>query len=392
MMSRAGLPECPVCGGAAEPLLDLPGQAIYQHPVPAGVVVPPPHRLNLSWLSCAGCGHAWQPDFNARQLEEIYRNHYYTPAPSGMGVQFRNEFLACLSALGVTDTARVLLEVGASDGDTLEVLRTKVKAATAYAYEPNHDNATIARQRGLDVREKFFADIEDDALKPVDLAYARHVIEHIFDFDEFFSTLDQALASSAQLVLETPSLDFHSARASIAPFHVEHVHVFSARSLVRLAQGYGWAVLNHAVTNSGNLIAAFARGVAGREPERPQVRGLQSSIDRSAAQLRERFAGRRLLFWGAGSAGIALATQLGREPDIWTDGNLNKVGKRYVGSDLEIVSPESAFAAATVAGDALVVVITSSFAPEILPRLDSYGWGGDVYDFSGKKLRTRNDA
>ena len=193
--------------GAAEPLLDLPGRAIYQHPVSAGVAVPPPHRLNLSWLSCAGCGHAWQPDFNARQLEEIYRNHYYTPAPSGMGVQFRDEFLACLGALGVTDTPRVLLEIGASDGDTLEVLRTKLNAATAYAYEPNRENATIARQRGLDVREKFFADIEDDALQPVDLAYARHVIEHIFDFDIFFSTLDRALAPGAQLVLETPSLD-----------------------------------------------------------------------------------------------------------------------------------------------------------------------------------------
>ena len=168
--------------------------------------------------------------------------------------------------------------------------------------------------------------------------------------------------------------------------------MFSARSLVRLAQRHGWAVLNHAVTDSGNLIAAFARGAPGREPEPPQVRGLQSSIDRRAAQLRERFAGRRLLFWGAGSAGIALTTQLGREPDIWTDGNLNKVGKRYVGSDLEIVSPESAFAAAADAGDALAVVITSSFAPEILPRLNSYGWGGDVYDLSGKKLRTRDDA
>ncbi len=100
----------------------------------------------------------------------------------------------------------------------------------------------LGKARGLDVREEFFtreaaaaADIE-----PVDLIYARHVIEHIFDFEDFFVGVNAVTRPGADLVLETPSLDFHAAEGSLAPFHVEHIHVFALRSLARLAARHGW--------------------------------------------------------------------------------------------------------------------------------------------------------
>ena len=381
------LPLCPVCAAAGVAFLELNSQPIYQHPVPAGAVVPEPYRLDLCWECCADCGHAWQPSFDPRQLEEIYRSHYYTPAPGGLGVQFRDEFMASLDGLGIAAAPRVLLEIGASDGDTLQLLRERCGARRAYAYEPNHENAAIARQRGLDVHEKFFADIEGDTLEPVDLVYARHVIEHLFDFGAFFAALGRVVAPRAQLLLETPSLDHHAAARSIAPFHVEHVHVFGARSLARLAQRHGWALLGQTITGSGNLISAFVRGAPRPEPERPAVQGLQAALEGEVARLREQYAGRPLLFWGAGSAGIALATQLAREPDFWTDGNPNKVGKHFVGSARTIISPQAAFAAARTLGDAVALVIASSFTTEILRSLSDYDWRGEVYDLSGNRLR-----
>src|SRR5690606_2818579 len=140
----------------------------------------------------------------------------------------------------------------------------------------------------LDVREQFFDGAVAGAnLDPVDLIYARHVIEHIFDFDDFFAGVNGVAGAAAELILETPSLDY-AGQGSIEPFHVEHVHVFSLRSLARLAASYGWGLQHSAVTTSGNLIACFGRGAAVATPPYPSLQGLQDAVDQRRAHLRSR--------------------------------------------------------------------------------------------------------
>ena len=57
-------------------------------------------------------------------LEQIYRSHYYTPAPDGIAVQFRSEFFATLDRFGLLTAPRqALLEIGASNGDVLAELK-----------------------------------------------------------------------------------------------------------------------------------------------------------------------------------------------------------------------------------------------------------------------------
>ena len=46
----ADQPSCPVCGAGGRPLLYLPAQPIYQHPVSADAVVPEPHAIDLVGL------------------------------------------------------------------------------------------------------------------------------------------------------------------------------------------------------------------------------------------------------------------------------------------------------------------------------------------------------
>ena len=141
----------------------------------------------------------------------IYRSHYYTPAPDGIAVQFRNDFLSAVDRFGLTTPRRVLLEIGASDGDVLAELKTRTGAARAYAFEPNSENAAVARRRGLDVREEFFGEsVSQEDLDAAELVYARHVIEHIFEFNGFFAGLNAIATPMADLILETPSLDHHA--------------------------------------------------------------------------------------------------------------------------------------------------------------------------------------
>jgi Methyltransferase domain len=387
-MSSVPNPLCPICRGLGKALLSLPGQPIYQHPVPADAVVAEPYAIDLDWSACMDCSHAWQPNFNEAVLRNIYRSHYYTPAPDGIGVRFRDDFLETMESFRLSKMPRVLLEIGASDGDVLARFKERTSASLAYAFEPNKENAAIARGRGIDVREKFFgSDAAGEELAPVEFIYARHVIEHVFDFRGFFKGVNDVASRDADLILETPSLDFHAAQGSIAPFHIEHVHVFALRSLTTLANSHGWRHEESVVTGSGNLIARFRKGESFAQIPAPNLDNLQATLIQRRVEMQRLLAGRRTIFWGAGSAGIALASAVGREPDIWTDGNPNKIGKRFVGSARTIVSPESAIAeAGSPAFGSPIFVITSSFQEEILPRLRQLGWNGPVFDAAGNRL------
>ena len=81
------------------------------------------------------------------------------------------------------------------------------------------------------------------------------------------------------------------------------------------------------------------------------------------------------------------ADDLGREPDIWTDGNPAKERKCFVAQSGSVMSPEAAFAEAL--GERYenpALVITSVFVREILPRVRAMGWTGDVFDYDGNRL------
>ena len=304
-------PLCPICGGAPQTLLSLDNQPIYQHPVPAEAVVPGPYTVDLSWVRCEDCAHAWQAAFDAGLLESIYRSHYYTPAPDGLARQFRDDFISALEAFGLIAPRSTLLEIGASDGDVLEAMKARTGARHAYAFEPNGENAVIARSRGLEVHESFFDGRSAQlGMRPSDLIYARHVIEHVFQFANFFAGINAAATPGADLILETPSLIPRIPRFLVALSHRARARFFAAlagnaRSTVRLD------LRHHVVTAEGNLIAAFRRSTppATAEPDLapPRLEGLQAATNAYRSRLRELVDARRLVFWGAGSAGIGLA-------------------------------------------------------------------------------------
>src|SRR5690606_25441523 len=95
--------------------------------------------------------------------------------------QFRNDFLDSMERFGLLKPRKVILEIGASNGDALAEVKARTGASRAYAFEPNAENAAVARQRGLDVYEEFFGRaVEERRLEAASLLYARHVIEHVF--------------------------------------------------------------------------------------------------------------------------------------------------------------------------------------------------------------------
>lgn len=378
--------NCPVCNYKKNTLLlKLNNFPIYQHPMDDTSNIPLPHVIDIEYSICRQCAHAFQLNYNKDILEAIYKHHYYTPSPENIGASFRYDFIKFISENNIIDKKTLnVLEIGCSSGEVLAELKTIYSNVDYHGIEPNEETAIAAEKKELIVEKAFFTEkIASSLCFKSDLIYSRHVIEHIFDFKNFFKAISKVSHSTSTLILETPSLDWSITQPSTQAFHVEHIHVFSERSLVTLANQFGWFKDKSIVTASGNLIISFTnKEKKSLLPLAPSDNGkLKQKIDKDIQALQSYCKDEEFIFWGAGSGAVTLLALTGLKPLYIIDGNPNKTGKRFCGLNYTIkYSIDTINALINKDLDKkLTVIISSSFHDEIKHELTSLGWRGNIY-------------
>lgn len=385
---------CPVCASPEiQPFFSLPNFPVYLHEVGADVAQVP---RDLNYASCTACGHAFIPGYDRELLEDIYRHHYWGADVENIGHSQRDEFARLFSRVRAAlplEHAEVL-EIGCSSGQMLRELQTRFAQDAYSGFEPNVANTEVCREQGYAVTNSFFGEESAQAClsrragRGFDLIYHRHVIEHIFDFDDFFRGMNVAAAPGARLLIETPSLEANLASQSLNPFCHEHIHVFAAASLATLAARFGWQYQESACTAMDNTIAVFLfapgeTGPAATRPQnlpRPDSAAFARNIGAWQQRLRNATRGQRVMFWGAGSYCTTLLSLCDIAPEKILDGNPNKAGKRMAGSVMLIEHAPQAIQRLLESGEdmAVTMVIASSYHAEIQAELKRLGWRGPV--------------
>jgi SAM-dependent methyltransferase len=361
---------------------------VYQHPVPATTQIEA-RTVDLEYAFCDSCGHAFLTASHRELLEDLYTNHYYTPAPRAISQLLRGRFLDFVaSALNTKAPVRVV-EIGCSSGDQLLDLQKVYPEAYLLGIEPDRRNADAARSNGLPVVEAFFTlPVARNLAAKFDLIFARHVIEHVFDFEDVFQAIDQIANEGAVLVLETPALEAHLEAGSIDPYHIEHTHVFSSASLVKLAAKFGWFAYKFMVTPEKNSIMAFQKGGERSIAIQPPLPLGMNRIEQRIGHWRQAFAAAKqhgdVLVWGAGSFGRSLLAVTDMCPVAIIDGNPNKAGLKFVGLEVQILFADDEITRRIADGTAAgtTVIVASTYHAEIVDRLRSFGWNGRTIDLS----------
>lgn len=382
--------SCPVClSNQSEKLLSLDGFPIYQHPIPRGEFINPPYAVDLEYYICSDCRHAYQSNYDVDVLEGIYSNYYYTPRPEDIATEATNEFSDSLSKY-ISNSGRALgsiLEIGCSCGEVLDVISTLSPNSDISAFEPNNETRKVALEKGYRVFPDFcgtsFSKKHD---KKYDFIFSRHVIEHIFDFKDFFSAINDLSKDSTVLALETPCLDYVLKNKSMAGFHIEHVSYFSRSSLVRLLSRHGWKLEESFETKLGNMIMFFNKGIGVdlKFPD-PDVDSFQLYVDESKSFVSEKLksSNKKIAMWGAGSLGRIKMSFMGFTPTVVIDSNPNKVSRYYPGiPDLNIMLVDDWISLNYLNQDEWVILIASTFVREISRKIKSLGWSGEVLDIS----------
>ena len=379
--------NCPICNhNETQPLLTLEHTPIYQHPLTPECHIPLPHYLDLEYRFCTHCGHGLQSQFDKELMDKIYANHYYTPAPDSIGHQFRDEFFTAIETIVANQQPGCrILEIGSSSGELLAIFRQKISNPYLMGYEPSHKSAIAARQLDIPTRCEFFTpqSVQQEH-QEYDIIVSRHVIEHIVDFSAFMEAIAHVSHENTRLILETPSLDDAMLRPNIAPFHVEHAHVFSAYSLAKLAANYGWFSEQHNVTSGGNLILCFTRDRARMItiPPLPFNNRLQELLHWQAQRLTQEIGMRKIILWGADSGGTSLICIHNLHPELVVDGNPNKQGKKFCGQPWIIqYGPEAIVRLQQDSNckmEEYCIIIGSAFYKEIRAQLAELNWRGGI--------------
>lgn len=379
--------NCPICNHKeSQLLLQLQHTPIYQHPVEPECDIPLPHYLDLEYRFCPGCGHAFQSHFDNVLMDSIYTNHYYTPAPDSIGHQFRDEFFTAIAQiLSVLQPGCRILEIGSSSGEVLATFKQNINHPYLMGYEPSQNSAAAARQLGIPTRCEFFTPQSVQVeTQPYDLIVSRHVIEHIIDFEAFWSAIAHIAHAGTCVILETPSLEVAMQKPSISPFHVEHAHVFSAHSLATLAAAHGWYAEQKHFTSAGNMILCFARDKALAAPiaRPPFTTSLQQLLNWQAKRLTEEIGTRKVILWGAGAGGLSLICAHRLQPEQLVDGNPNKQGKKFCGQPWIIAYGPDVITRLVEQNEsnpeAYTIIIGSTFYREIRAMLAELNWQGGI--------------
>jgi len=202
------LASCPCCEQAASSLSDV-------------------------FLRCAGCQHTWrrEPTEHAVNYAQLSRRNQ-EQSPS-----YRRKLsdrLQTLSSLLFADCN--VLEVGCAEGG----LGARIKQQYALQYEgvePSRDVET-AQQR----LDKVYRDVRDiDEAKQYDLVMAFHVLEHIENISSALQAWKAQLKPGGHLLVEVPNRSGHPLLA--IDQHPEHLHQFTAASLVTLMTRLDMAVI-----------------------------------------------------------------------------------------------------------------------------------------------------
>jgi len=250
---------------------------------------------------------------------------------------------------------RSVFEIGCNDGLFMEKLRER-GAKVLVGVEPNPVSGKIARERGI----KVYPDMISPALcrdavshaGKFNLVVSRQVLEHIVDFENFFTCVKLVLREDGLLFIDVPDFAPGSSVGDLSVLWEEHVSYFTEATLLALLARHGFeAVSVKKYDFSGGSLAIAARLAEEKMKAPIALAGVGERFGKRAreygARLRPALAkaredGMQVAIYGAGCRACTFtnAHELADLIELSIDDQKERQGMFLPGTRIPIRSPE----------------------------------------------------
>ena len=321
----------------------------------------------LRILVCESCWLVQTEDHAGREALFTDDYAYFSSFSSSWLVHSRRYVDAMIGRFGLGKDSMVA-EIAANDGYLLQYV--KDAGIACYGVEPTASTAQAARDRGIDIVQRFFGVELGDELtesgRAADLIAANNVLAHVPDINDFVSGFAALLKPQGVATFEFPHLLRMVQEGQFDTVYHEHYSYLSLTAVSRIFTANGLSVFDveHLSTHGGSLRVFAQRLDTGKHETSAEVARTLDEEQRAGVATPDFYAcfqqqaervkndllaflvelrrgGKRIAAYGAAAKGNTLLNFAGVRPDLLpyvVDLNPAKQGKCLPGSHIPIVA------------------------------------------------------
>lgn len=355
----------------------------------------------LRVLVCTNCWLVQTEDHAGR--EELFASDYaYFSSTSAGWLAHSKAYVETMIGRFDLGPDSMVVEVAANDGYLLQYV--KAGDVPCYGIEPTASTAAAAREKGIDIVERFFgADLASELAasgKQADLTAANNVLAHVPDINDFVSGFARLLKPEGVSTFEFPHLLNLVLQNQFDTIYHEHYSYLSLATVTRIFSENGLTVFDveQLPTHGGSLRVYAQRSDTGKHAGSDRLAALEKveaeagieslafyeGFQAKAEKVKDDFVaflidakhkGLTVGAYGAAAKGNTLMNFAGIRPDLVpyvVDRAAAKQGKYMPGSRIPIVDE------AHLEADRpdLIVILPWNIRDEVIRQLDhARGWG-----------------
>jgi len=254
--------KCRHCGAELTlPFIDLGTAPPSNSYVTAKQLAGPEKWYPLRVLTCTNCWLAQTEDY--AHFEELFSSDYaYFSSFSSSWLAHAQRYVDDMVGRFNLGRESHIVEVASNDGYMLQYVKNV--GIPCLGIEPTHSTAQAARDRGIDVVEKFFGVSLAEELvaqgKSADLTAANNVLAHVPDINDFVAGFARLLKPNGVSTFEFPHLMHMVSECQFDTIYHEHFSYLSLSAVKTIFEANGLLVFDvQEIPTHGGSLRVFAQ-------------------------------------------------------------------------------------------------------------------------------------
>jgi SAM-dependent methyltransferase len=375
MITGVDPPTCKACNCLKVSSLNISSLPISAQPFD----IAPSNALTFETLLflCDNCGHMYLDIPPVQYYKNVVRSVSVSPE---MTSYRRKQFNSITSFFSKPVSEVKVLEIGAGNGQYSKILSEVF--TLCYATEANSINTEHSSVHFIDAHP-------DDCdfgvvMKPFgcfDLVCCFSYLEHLPNPLNTLCQIEQLLAPGGYALLEVPNSDYIRKKGLLSEIIPDHLHYFTARSLVSLASS--------AQLNLQSLIPVWGDYILSSIFQKPEesklvISRFSSCHDTLLAEINRQItcysSDSKIAVWGAGhqSLFILASSLLSKRVSFVIDSSITKQGKYIPGVNVRVSHPSILL----LEDISLIFIICAGYNAEVVSSIRGMRLPGPVKVFS----------